>query len=101
MNFSEDLNKIPVFKTVASVAARMGYETYVVGGYIRDLLLKHSCKDVDFVCVGSSIHLAEAVAKELGNAPVATFKNFSTDMVKYQDFDLEFVGARKESYRLE
>ncbi len=99
MNFSEDLNKIPVFKTVASVAARLGYETYAVGGYVRDLLLRRPCKDIDFVCVGGGIHLAEAVAKELGNAPVSTFKNFGTAMVKYQDFDLEFVGARKESYR--
>src|ERR1041385_1717752 len=99
MNFSEDLNKIPVFKVVASVAERLGCETYAVGGYVRDLLLKRPCKDVDFVCVGSGIQLAEAVGKELGNAPVSTFKNFGTAMVKYQDFDLEFVGARKESYR--
>src|SRR6185369_3345197 len=99
MNFSQDLNKVPVFKTVASVANRLGYETYTVGGFVRDLLLKRPCKDIDFVCVGGGIHLAEAVAKVLDNAPVATFKNFGTAMVKYQDFDLEFVGARKESYR--
>ncbi len=101
MNFSEDLKQTGAFSTVALVAERMGYETYAVGGYVRDLLLKRPCKDIDFVCVGSGIELAEAVAKALGNVPVATFKNFGTAMVKYEDFDLEFVGARKESYRSE
>lgn len=99
MNLGEDLSKIQVFKTVASEATRMGYETYVVGGFVRDLLLKRACKDIDFVCVGSGIQLAEAVANELGNVPVSTFKNFGTAMIKFDDFDLEFVGARKESYR--
>src|SRR5689334_8893634 len=99
MNLREDLDKVPVFKTVSKAAASLGFETYAVGGYVRDLLLKRLCKDIDFVCVGSGIQLAEAVAKALGNVPVTTFKNFGTAMVKYHDFDLEFVGARKESYR--
>lgn len=99
MNLKGDLNKIPVFATVAEAAQNMGCEAYTVGGFVRDLLLKRPCKDIDFVCVGSGIQLAEAVAKPLGNMPVATFKNFGTAMIKYQDFDLEFVGARKESYR--
>ncbi len=101
MNFNGDLEQTKVFKTVATEAERLGFETYAVGGYVRDLLLKRPCKDIDFVCVGSGIQLAEAVAKELSNAPVGTFKNFGTAMVKYQDLDLEFVGARKESYRSE
>src|SRR2546421_4866528 len=99
MNFSDDLKEVSAFKMIANVAERMGFETYAVGGYVRDLLLKRPCKDIDFVCVGSGIRLAEAVAKELGNVPVATFKNFGTALVKYEDYDLEFVGARKESYR--
>jgi len=99
MNFSEDLKDIPVFKLISDVANQLGLETYAVGGYVRDLLLHRSCKDIDFVCVGSGIELAEAVAKELGDVQVTTFKNFGTAMIKYQDFDLEFVGARKESYR--
>jgi putative nucleotidyltransferase with HDIG domain len=99
MNFSEDLRAIPVFKWVSSAADRLGLETYAVGGYVRDLLLKRPCKDIDFVCVGSGIELAEAVAKELGNVQVNTFKNFGTAMIKLEDLDLEFVGARKESYR--
>ncbi len=101
MNFSEDLNSVPVFKTVSKVATRLGYETYIVGGYVRDLLLKRPCKDIDFVCVGSGILLAEAVAKELGNVPVSTFKNFGTAMIRYGELDLEFVGARKESYHMD
>ncbi|MGC4023050.1 MAG: HD domain-containing protein [Cyclobacteriaceae bacterium] len=99
MNFSQDLSLVPAFKTVSAVAEKLGYETYAVGGYVRDLLLKRPCKDIDFVCVGSGIALAEAVGKELGNVPVTTFKNFGTALVKYGDYDLEFVGARKESYR--
>lgn len=99
MNFSEDLRGVPVFSVVSRVAGHLGLETYAVGGYVRDLLLKRPCKDIDFVCVGSGIALAEAVAKELGNVQVNTFKNFGTAMIKYEDFDLEFVGARKESYR--
>jgi len=98
MNLREDLDKISVFETVAKVASRLGLETYAVGGYVRDLLLKRPCKDIDFVCVGSGIALAEAVAQEI-NAHVTTFKNFGTAMIKHEDFDLEFVGARKESYR--
>jgi poly(A) polymerase len=101
MNFREDLKQTAAFNTVTVVAERIGCETYAVGGYVRDLLLKRPCKDIDFVCVGSGIALAEAVAKELGDLPLTIFKNFGTAMVKYEDFDLEFVGARKESYHNE
>ncbi len=99
MNFSEDLKDVPAFKVIANVADQIGFETYAVGGYVRDLLMKRPCKDIDFVCVGSGIALAVAVAKELDNVQVTTFKNFGTAMIKFEDFDLEFVGARKESYR--
>ena len=99
MNFSEDLKDIPVFKLIGNVANQLGFETYAVGGYVRDLLLHRSCKDIDFVCVGSGVELAETVAKKLGDVQVTTFKNFGTAMIKYKDYDLEFVGARKESYR--
>lgn len=89
-----------VFKTVGAVADQMGVETYVVGGYVRDLLLKRPSKDIDFVCVGSGIALAEQVAAKLGpGVNVAVFKNFGTAQIKFDDLELEFVGARKESYR--
>jgi len=101
MNLSSSL-KHPVFKTVSDCAAQLGLETYVVGGYVRDILLNRPSKDIDFVCVGSGIGLAEEVAKALGpNVRVNVFKNFGTAQIPFDDFDLEFVGARKESYRSE
>lgn len=93
------MEKDPVFKSVASAAARLGVPAFVVGGYVRDLILQRPNKDLDFVCLGSGIQLAESVAKELGGVPVTVFKNFGTAMIKLNDRELEFVGARKESYR--
>ncbi|MDQ2657018.1 MAG: CCA tRNA nucleotidyltransferase, partial [Bacteroidota bacterium] len=99
MNLSPSLDH-PVFRTVSSVADRHSLETYVVGGYVRDLLLKRPSKDVDFVCVGSGIDLAEAVAQELGpRVKVNVFRNFGTAQIAFEGHDLEFVGARRESYR--
>jgi len=99
VNLAKDLERFPVFALVAGAAIRQQKETYIVGGFVRDLLLKRPCKDLDFVCVGSGIELAEEVARLLGHVPVAIFKNFGTAQVKYENFELEFVGARKESYR--
>src|SRR5688572_28625689 len=99
MDLSESL-KHPVFRTVAAVADERSLETYAVGGFVRDVLLNRPSKDVDFVCVGSGIELAEAVARKLGSgAKVNVFKNFGTAQIVLDDLDLEFVGARKESYR--
>lgn len=99
MTFTAELDKNPIFKTVSEVSQRLGYQSFVVGGFVRDLILNRPSKDIDFVCVGSGIDLAEAVAKKLGNVPLTVFKNFGTAMIPYGDADLEFVGARKESYR--
>jgi poly(A) polymerase len=101
MNFSASLEH-PVFKIIGEVADKRSLETYVVGGYVRDLLLKQPSKDVDFVCVGSGIELAQAVAEALGpRVKVTVFKNFGTAQIVFDDMELEFVGARKESYRTE
>ena len=101
MNLSSSLEH-PVFKTVGTVADQQSLDTYVVGGYVRDLILKRPSKDIDFVCVGSGIDLAQAVARALGpNIKVSVFRNFGTAQMVYGDLDLEFVGARKESYRAE
>ncbi len=97
MNLAQSLTH-PSFKIVSNAADQLGFPVYVVGGFVRDLLLKRECKDLDFVCVGSGIMLAEAVGKEL-KLGVNVFKNFGTAQIKVKDFDLEFVGARKESYR--
>ena len=99
MNFSHQLEQDTIFKTIARVANRLDLPAFVVGGYVRDLLLNRPNKDLDFVCLGSGIRLAEQVAKELGGVQVTVFKNFGTAMIKLEDSELEFVGARKESYR--
>jgi poly(A) polymerase len=101
MNFSAELDKNSIFKTVSEVAHALNFEVFVVGGFVRDLILARPCKDIDFVCLGSGIDLATGVAGKLGNPQVTIFKNFGTAMIKESDYELEFVGARKESYRLE
>lgn len=100
MNFSSHIQSNPFLKLVSEVAAKD--ETYVIGGYVRDLLLGRQSKDIDVVCVGSGIGLAKKVANKLpGKAHLSVFKNFGTAQVKYHDQEIEFVGARKESYRNE
>ena len=100
MNLAKEL-KHPIFKTITKAADQLGVETYVIGGFVRDLILeRQEPKDIDFVCLGSGIKLAEKVAELLPEQPkVQVFKNFGTAMIKLQDLELEFVGARKESYR--
>ncbi|GGE93994.1 HDIG domain-containing protein [Chishuiella changwenlii] len=90
----------PIFKSVAEVAEKIDQETYVVGGFVRDYLLNRGHKkDIDFVTVGNGILLAKELSNTLGNtSQVSVFKRFGTAMFKYKDTDLEFVGARKESY---
>ena len=91
--------KEPIFEIVAKAAKKLGVETYVVGGYVRDLLLERPSKDIDFVCVGSGVELAKAVHELLGgNKHFGVFKSFGTAMIKDGDNEYEFVGARKESY---
>jgi poly(A) polymerase len=100
MNFKAELSHNPIFELVANASEGLGLETFVVGGFVRDLILKRPCKDIDFVCIGSGIQLANEVGAELGVPPVV-FKNFGTAMIKHHEYELEFVGARKESYRSE
>lgn len=88
----------PLFQTLARVADRQGHEAYVVGGYVRDKILGKDPKDLDIVTVGDGIALAKAVAAALGNLKVSVFTNFGTAMLNYRDWEIEFVGARKESY---
>ncbi len=89
----------PMLKMVGAEADRLGLECYVIGGYVRDLFLHRESTDIDVVVVGSGISLAEAVAKKLGKgAHLSVFKTYGTAQVKRGDLELEFVGARKESY---
>jgi len=97
--FAEKLSH-PVFALVADAAARLNVNAYVVGGWVRDLLLDRKSKDIDIVVVGSGIELAEIIADMLpGRQELKIFKNFGTAMLRIDDWEIEFVGARKESYR--
>lgn len=101
-NLASHLNESPVFTLLAQSAAVIGVEAYVVGGFVRDLLLGKQGKDVDVVCIGegAGIALAEAFAQHhQGASHVHIYKNFGTASLRYQDYEVEFVGARKESYR--
>ncbi|NOY49070.1 MAG: HD domain-containing protein [Chlorobi bacterium] len=99
MNFAGQIGS-KLFKTVAGLAQESNTKVYVIGGFVRDLLLNRPSKDVDFVVVGSGIAFAQKVAIKFGPGVSARyFKNFGTAMVKYGEWELEFVGARKESYR--
>jgi poly(A) polymerase len=90
-----------IFRKIGQAADRLNIDAYVVGGYVRDHMLGRTCKDIDIVCIGSGIELAEQVARDfdLPDHAVSIFKNFGTAMIKVDDWDLEFVGARKESYQ--
>lgn len=100
MNFTDTLDKTPVFKKIQEAAKSLGIHAYVVGGYVRDLLLKRPSKDIDFVAVGSGIALAQEVAKSIhAEKKIQVFKNFGTASIQYKELSLEFVGARKESYQ--
>ena len=95
---AEVLNK-DIFHTISNVADKLGYECYVVGGYVRDLFLQRPSKDIDVVVVGSGIEMATQLKQVLGKkAHLSVFRNFGTAQVKYHNMEVEFVGARKESY---
>ena len=98
MDFSRELNTL-IFQEVIKASGELQLETYVVGGFVRDMILKRPSKDIDFVSIGSGIDLAEKVHKAIKGSNLSVFKSFGTAMVKTNEFELEFVGARKESYR--
>lgn len=92
--------KHKIFQTISEVADQMQAETYVIGGFVRDIYLERPSKDIDIVTIGSGIELATQVSKQLRPTPkVNVFKNFGTAMLKFKDMEIEFVGARKESYQ--
>ncbi len=96
--WSEHL-KHPIFSLIGSIADQAGQPCYVIGGYVRDIFLKRPSKDIDIVTLGSGINLATSLSKQLGKgAYLSVFKNFGTAQVKYRNLEIEFVGARKESY---
>ncbi len=91
--------QLPIFKTISEIADSMGKECYVIGGFTRDLFLNRPSKDIDIVVVGSGIELAKAVKNALGKkAYLSVFKTYGTAQIKHGDLEVEFVGARRESY---
>jgi poly(A) polymerase len=99
MNLKKNLNH-EIFKIISSVSDELSLDTFLVGGYVRDLVLnRRQIKDIDVMCVGSGIDLAKAVKKRLNpKLKLSIFKRFGTAMIQFEDFQIEFVGARKESY---
>lgn len=100
MNYSSELQH-DVFKKLQLSSKKLGLRAFVIGGFVRDLLLKRpgNEKDIDIVVEGKGIDLAREFARQMGNLDVVVFENFGTAMVKTDDFEVEFVGARKESYQ--
>ena len=99
MNYKQALNN-PIFEIISKASQKLNLESYVIGGFVRDFLLQRDFKkDIDVVAVGSGIDLALKVSELLPNKPkVQVFKNYGTAMLRYKEIDIEFVGARKESY---
>lgn len=102
INYNKALEN-PIFQIIAKASQELAIDSYVIGGFVRDYLLaRPSKKDIDVVAVGSGIELALKVSELLPNKPkVQVFKNYGTAMLRYKDTDIEFVGARKESYQTE
>jgi poly(A) polymerase len=97
-NFADNLQD-SIFHTISDVCSNMKIEAFVIGGYVRDLIIRRPSKDVDVVVVGSGIEVAKQVALAFGsNSQVKYFKNFGTAMIRHNEWVIEFVGARKESY---
>lgn len=93
-----DALQAPIFRKIGAIADARGMQAYVIGGYVRDYFLHRPCTDIDVVVVGSGIEVAEALGRQLGTN-VSVFRNFGTAMLRSGDLEVEFVGARKESYR--
>jgi tRNA nucleotidyltransferase/poly(A) polymerase len=90
----------PIFQVIGNTADQMQLKAWVVGGFVRDSILKRENKDIDIVVVGNGVDFAQAVAKNFNNdCSLSVFKNFGTAQIKFDDWIIEFIGARKESYR--
>lgn len=91
-----------ILKKIAHAAEELGAPCYLIGGFVRDKILKRPTKDIDIVCVGDGIALAEKAAQKFNSRPeVHVFRNFGTAQIKFEDIEIEFVGARKESYNFD
>ncbi len=98
ISFADQIEGQKIIQVIADAANKLSIDIYIVGGYVRDLILKRLRSDIDFLVIGSGTEFANIVAKELGVQNVAVFNNFGTAHFNYNGLDVEFVGARKESY---
>ncbi len=100
-NFETELKKYPFIKSAAETAQDKNFEVFIVGGFVRDLIIKRERNDIDFLVVGDGEAFAKSFSEKLGIKKIDVFRNFGTAHFRYGDFDLEFVSARKESYKRE
>lgn len=100
-NIESELNKYPFIKIASETAEEKSYDVYIVGGFVRDLILKRIRNEIDFLVVGDGEEYAKSFAAKLGIKKIDIYRNFGTAHFRYSDYDLEFVGARKESYKRE
>ena len=98
-SYIDFLNPPAIFKIISKIADQLNQPVFVIGGFVRDQILKRETKDIDIVTLGSGIDLAKKISKELNTSSVKIFKNFGTAMILVNDIEIQFVGARKESYR--
>ena len=105
MNFEQSLNNLIIFRKACETASELNTKSYIVGGFVRDLILnqennetKFRKNEIDFVIIGDGPNFASTLAEKFGIKKINIFKNFGTANFKVEDFELEFVGARKESY---
>ena len=98
MVFKKAINN-PIFTKISNYCSDNNIECYVIGGFVRDFILKRECKDVDILVIEDGINVAKKIANTIDpNISVTVFKNFGTAYFKYKEFEIEFVGSRKESY---
>jgi len=98
MNFNNELKEYPFLTAATEISEEMGDKVYIIGGFVRDLILNRNRDEIDFLVLGNGTGFAEKYAAKLGIKNVSVFRNYGTAHFRYNDFDLEFVGARKESY---
>ncbi|HZW39059.1 MAG TPA: CCA tRNA nucleotidyltransferase [Ignavibacteriaceae bacterium] len=98
MNLEKEIKHIPFLEKVTEISKKLNVEAYIIGGFVRDMILKREKNEIDFLIIGNGIEFAKELSKLLNGNKISIFKNFGTAHFKYENFDLEFVGARKESY---
>ena len=99
MNFKDELKEFKFLKTASEIASKVGVEAYVVGGFIRDLILKKEVEDIDFLIIGDVVKYSKSFAHSVGISDIVIYKNFGTAHFNHQGMNFEFVAARKESYK--